>query len=90
MVKKVFSEDQWYHTEKLVFGLLRVVVALGLLIGGIILLGFRIAGWGIILGLPMVIFGSVFIIYTYDEVLSKQVKYHSSDKEDKNRDEDSE
>lgn len=38
------------------------------------MLAMRIAGWGIILGLPMVVFGVVFLIYTYDEALSKSVE----------------
>lgn len=69
-------EDSWYHKEVLVRIFLRVIVAVGLLVGGLILLAMRLPGWSIIFGLPMIIFGSVFIIYTYDEVLSRKLEPH--------------
>jgi hypothetical protein len=49
-------------------------LGLGLLAGGITILALRIPGWSIIFGLPMVVISSVFIIYTYDDVLSKDFK----------------
>lgn len=69
-------EDELYHKEVMMIILLRVFVSVCLLISGIVILALRIPGWGIILGLPLVIFGSVFIIYTYDEVLSRQIVKH--------------
>lgn len=81
-------EDSWYHREVLVRIVLRVTVAMGLLIGGLVLLALRLPGWSIIFGLPMIIFGSVFIIYTYDEVLSRKLEPHGlyRDFQDKNND----
>ena len=78
MDKSSYREDQWYHRERILIVCLRVVVSLLLLAAGITILALRIPGWGIILGLPIVIFGSVFLIYTYDEVLSRQVDLHNS------------
>ena len=61
--------DRLEKIIKLIFrGLLPVV----LLLSGIVLLSLRIAGWSIIFGLPMVVIGVVFLIYTYDEVVSKK------------------
>jgi hypothetical protein len=74
-------EDSWYHKELLVRIFLRVTVAIGLLIGGLVLLAMRLPGWSVIFGLPMIVFGSVFIIYTYDEVLSRKLEPHNMDKE---------
>ena len=64
-------EHTWVHIESTIRILLRAGVSLSLLAGGIIMLALRISGWSIIFGLPMVVFGAVFIIYTYDEVLSR-------------------
>ena len=52
----------------------RVLIPIVLLVGGLALLGLRIAGWSIIFGLPMITFGVVFLIYTYDELVNKVVK----------------
>lgn len=91
MDKFSYKEDQWYHREKLMLLLLRVIASLTLLIAGITLLALRIPGWGLILGLPMIIFGSVFIIYTYDEVLSRHVGHdHHPNENHESKDEDSE
>ena len=75
-------EDNWYHSERLVLIILRVFACVAFLIGGLVLLALRIAGWSIIFGLPMVIFGSVFMIYTYDEVLSRRIQSHGYPKDD--------
>lgn len=56
---------------------LQVVLGIGLLAGGIIFLALKIAGWSIIFGLPMVVISSVFIIYTYDDVLNRHLNIHS-------------
>lgn len=52
----------------------RVLIPIVLLVGGLALLALRIAGWSIIFGLPMVTFGVVFLIYTYDELVSNVVR----------------
>jgi hypothetical protein len=57
-------------TLRLVF---RVVVPIIFLIGGLVLLSFRLPGWSLIIGLPMIIFGIVFLVYTYDEVVTDKV-----------------
>lgn len=43
------------------------------LIAGLALLALSIPGWSLIIGLPITIFGVVFLLYTYDEVVSKKV-----------------
>ena len=74
-------EDYWLHKDQLIRMILRVIVGMGLLVGGLVLLALRIAGWSIIIGLPMIIFGSVFVIYTYDEVLSRKLDPHNQIKD---------
>lgn len=61
-------------SEGLIRIIIQAVLGLVLLIGGIILLALRISGWSIILGLPMVVISSVFIVYTYDDAASKWTK----------------
>ena len=52
---------------------IEMVLGIGLLAGGIILLALRITGWSLIFGLPMVVISSVFIIFTYDDVLNRHL-----------------
>ena len=51
----------------------RIIIPIIMFIGGIIILSLHLPGWSIILGLPVSMFGIVFIIYTYDEVITKNV-----------------
>jgi uncharacterized membrane protein len=74
MDKRKVNNETIYRQEHMLYVFLRVIVSMILLIGGIIMLALRIPGWGIILGLPMVVFGVVFLIYTYDEALSRSVE----------------
>lgn len=62
--------------------IVRSILSLSLLAGGIVLLALKIAGWSIIFGLPMVVISTVFIIYTYDDVLNKFLGYHGEDLDD--------
>lgn len=65
--------DRHHHLESIVKLVLKTVVPIFILIGGIALLTLRIAGWSIIFGLPMVVIGVVFLIYTYDEIVSSRL-----------------
>ena len=65
--------DRHHHLESIVKLVLKTVVPIFILIGGIALLTLRIAGWSIIFGLPMVVIGVVFLIYTYDEIVSSSL-----------------
>jgi len=67
-------EEHHHHHENGVKLTFRVLIPIVLLAGGLTLLALRIAGWSIIFGLPMVTFGVVFLIYTYDELVIKVVK----------------
>lgn len=51
----------------------RLLLSLALFGGGVILLSLRIPGWSVILGLPAVQIGIVFIIFTFDEVAQDRV-----------------
>lgn len=48
--------------------LLSVILSLGLFAGGIFILSLRLAGWSLLLGLPAILLGGVFIIFTLDTV----------------------
>ena len=65
------NTNQGEEVIKLVF---RGLLPIFLMIGGMLLLFLRISGWSIILGLPMLIMGTVFLIYTYDEVVQRRVE----------------
>ncbi|MFC1710271.1 hypothetical protein ACFL0F_01240 [Patescibacteria group bacterium] len=61
------------HQITIVRLVLRGVLPVILLISGLYLLTLRLAGWSIIFGIPMIIIGTVFLIYTYDEIVSSKV-----------------
>lgn len=65
--------DKYHHAESIIKLILKTVVPIFILSGGIALLTLRISGWSIIFGLPMVVIGVVFLIYTYDEVVSSKL-----------------
>jgi hypothetical protein len=50
-----------------------IVLSLSLFAGGIFLLALRISGWSLILGLPAVQIGIVFLIFTFDDVARRKV-----------------
>jgi hypothetical protein len=47
---------------------LQIIICLSLLGGGIIILALRIAGWSLLIGLPTVILGIIFLIFTLDNL----------------------
>lgn len=49
---------------------LRVLIPTLLLLGGLVLLILKFAGWSIILGIPLTVIGSIFLIYEYDNLVS--------------------
>lgn len=53
--------------------LMRVLIPIILLVTGIMLLFLKIPGWSVIVGLPLVVVGSLFLIYIYDSVLSDNI-----------------
>lgn len=61
------------HWEEMVLLLVKTIIPLTLLIGGLHLLTINIPGWSLIFGLPMIVFGVVFSLYTYDEISSRKV-----------------
>ncbi len=65
--------SSFIYSGELIKMVIQGVLGLGLLSGGIVLLTLKIAGWSLIFGLPMVVISCVFIIYTYDDVLSKNL-----------------
>ena len=68
--ESVHKEGNQIRLVMLIYkGLLPVV----LLAGGVVVLSMRIMGWSFILGLPMIIVGSVFLIHSYDEMVKKNV-----------------
>ena len=64
-----------FNPERALILLIKVFVPGILLVGGLVLLALKIAGWSIVFGLPMVIFGVVFLIYTYDDICSRRERY---------------
>lgn len=60
-----------HHAEEAIKLVFRGVIPIVLVLSGVALLALRLAGWSVIFGLPLVVFGVVFLIYTYDEIVSK-------------------
>jgi hypothetical protein len=50
-----------------------IFLSLSLFVGGIALLAIRIPGWSLILGLPAVQIGLVFLIFTFDDIARNKV-----------------
>lgn len=67
-VSKPIDHNVYKHIERLTIITLRAVIPLALLGGGLALFVLRIAGWSIVFGLPMIVIGVVFLIYTYDDI----------------------
>lgn len=57
----------------------RIIIPIIFLIAGLVILGFHLPGWSLIIGLPVTLFGVVFLIYAYDEVVAKKVAENSSE-----------
>lgn len=62
------------QTESVVRLVFRGLLPIVLVVGGVWLLTSKLSGWNIILGIPMTIIGMVFLIYTYDEVVSSKIQ----------------
>ncbi|TEU01694.1 hypothetical protein E3I18_02520 [Candidatus Woesebacteria bacterium] len=59
------------HLEEAIKLLFRGIIPIVFLAAGVVILTLRMPGWSLLLGLPLTIFGTVFLIYTYDEVVRK-------------------
>lgn len=66
------GHESHHHSEEAVKLLLRGLIPIVFLAGGVIILALRISGWSLFLGIPLTIFGVAFLIYTYDEVVSRK------------------
>ena len=65
-----YNHNHFAQNTKLLFrGILPVV----LISGSLVLLVLQITGWSIILGLPMLVIGVTFAIFTYDEMAQKSI-----------------
>jgi len=51
----------------------RSAIPVILLLMGVVVLVLRIPGWSLFLGLPLVVLGAVFTVYTYDHLVSKSL-----------------
>jgi energy-coupling factor transporter transmembrane protein EcfT len=52
---------------------LQIIICLSLLGGGIVILALRIPGWSLLLGLPTIAIGIIFLIFTLDNVARKKL-----------------
>jgi hypothetical protein len=57
---------------------LKIVIPMIFLATGLILLFLVIPGWSLILGIPSIVFGIVFLLYSYDD-MSSQSDIHDND-----------
>ena len=56
---------------KLIF---RGLIPLAMLGAGVVLMTSRISGWSLIIGIPVTVIGMAMLVFTYDEVVQKQVQ----------------
>lgn len=59
--------------EKSIILIFKGLIPIILLISGIILLFLRYSFWSIFFGLPLITFGAVFSVYTYNDFISKTI-----------------
>ena len=78
-LSRKYAKSSHSHSEHLVTLILRGAIPIVMITAGIIILGMRLSGWSIFSGLPLIIIGSVFLIYTYDEVSRERYIDTSSD-----------
>ena len=62
------------RSEKIVKLIFKGVIPIVLIVCGVALLFAKIPGWGVLLGLPMVVMGTIFMIYAYDEMIQKEIE----------------
>ena len=68
------------HAEYLIILLIKILGPVIILVTGLVLLALRLSGWSVVLGLPLVVIGSVLLIYAYDEIVSRKNKHiHSNE-----------
>lgn len=66
-------DDEKFRLEEVVRFIFKGLIPIVFLAAGVSVLFLRIPGWSILLGAPLTIFGAVFLIFTYDEVVSSHI-----------------
>ena len=61
------------NLESLVKLIFRGLIPMTALISGVVLFVSEVSGWGVILGIPMIVIGMVMLIFTYDEAIGKKI-----------------
>lgn len=56
---------------KLIF---RCLIPMTFLVVGYLMFSSSVRGWNLIFGLPLILFGAVFLLHTYDEVIARNIK----------------
>lgn len=72
-------EVRFEHQEALTVLVIKILAPFAMMVCGLILLALRLAGWSIIIGLPITIIGIVLLIYAYDEIVSKKIVHNHDD-----------
>lgn len=57
--------------NNIVKNILKSIVPIVLLISGVIVFTARFPGWSLLIGLPMIVISTVFLIFTYDDLSQK-------------------
>ncbi len=60
--------EEHHHAEEAIKLIFRGLLPLALFVGGVIVLGVKIGGWGLLLGIPLTVIGAIFLIYTFDDI----------------------
>ena len=76
------QHPEHHHAEESIKLIFKGLIPISLLSAGLILLALRISGWSLIFGFPLTVFGSVFLIYIYDEMVAKKIDPDNVGEED--------
>jgi hypothetical protein len=70
--KSLSKEEVNSLLDFLIIRLPAIFLSLSLFIGGIVILFLKLPGWSIILGIPAVQIGLIFLIFSFDEIARKR------------------
>ena len=56
---------------------LQIIICLCLLGGGIVILALRIPGWSLLIGLPLILLGTISLVFTLDNIARRKLGQES-------------
>lgn len=72
-MEEMFQNNHMRSSRIILRQLFLFLISVSLLAGGVFLMSLRISGWSLILGLPLILFGFVFLVYSFDEIFRERI-----------------